>query len=291
MLIVALPYQELGMKRVQGVSLGLAMMMAVSTGAVPVMAASSQNPTAAATPQSAASRKATAAKPAPPQTEEEKTLYALGVIISRNLENFQLSAAEFDWVKAGLVDGVNHRAGQVDLANTTPMVKALERERVALLTKKLQQDGQGYLDRAAALPGAHKTASGLVMVPIHAGSGASPGLGNGVKVNYEGKLIDGTVFDSSIRRGEPSFFSLSGVIPCWSEALQIMKVGEKSRLVCPPDLAYGARGAPPMIRPQSTLDFEVELVEIAAAPAAAAPPTAPTPPAPLTAPAAPSVAK
>ncbi|MFI4914018.1 MAG: FKBP-type peptidyl-prolyl cis-trans isomerase [Steroidobacterales bacterium] len=201
---------------------------------------------------------------ASPRTEDEKTLYALGVIISRNLDNFQLSPAEFSLVKAGLIDGFNQRAGQVDLTAANAKVQTLQRERYALLVKKQQAAGQAYLDKAAALPGAQKTASGLVLIPIHAGGGTSPGHDDRVTVNYEGRLIDGTVFDSSIKRGQSASFSLSGVIPCWSEALQLMKVGDKSRVVCPPNLAYGERGAPPMIRPQSTLDFEVELLETAA---------------------------
>jgi FKBP-type peptidyl-prolyl cis-trans isomerase len=89
------------------------------------------------------------------------------------------------------------------------------------------------------------------------------------------------VFDSSIKRGEPATFNLSGVIPCWTEALQLMKVGGKSRIVCPSILAYGERGAPPVIKPGSTLVFDVELLDIASAPNAAEPPPAP-PPAPST---------
>jgi FKBP-type peptidyl-prolyl cis-trans isomerase FkpA len=81
-------------------------------------------------------------------------------------------------------------------------------------------------------------------------------------VHYEGKLIDGTVFDSSIKRGEPATFPLSGVVPCWTEAVQRMKVGGKSRILCPSDVAYGDRGQPPSIPGGSTLDFTVELLEI-----------------------------
>jgi FKBP-type peptidyl-prolyl cis-trans isomerase FkpA/FKBP-type peptidyl-prolyl cis-trans isomerase FklB len=83
-----------------------------------------------------------------------------------------------------------------------------------------------------------------------------------VKVHYHGTLSDGTVFDSSVKRGEPATFPLNGVIPCWTEGVQQMKVGGKSRLVCPSELAYGDRGAPPLIRPGATLVFEVELLEI-----------------------------
>jgi FKBP-type peptidyl-prolyl cis-trans isomerase len=83
-----------------------------------------------------------------------------------------------------------------------------------------------------------------------------------VKVHYEGRLIDGKVFDSSIKRGEPATFPLSGVIACWTEGLQTMKVGGKAQLVCPAAIAYGPNGSPPTIPPQATLVFDVELLEI-----------------------------
>jgi len=134
---------------------------------------------------------------------------------------------------------------------------------MASLEKKRRDEGQAYLDKAAQSPGAKRTASGLVVIPIRGGDGESPVAGGQVTVHYQGKLIDGTVFDSSIQRGQPATFSMSGVIPCWSEALPLMKVGDKSRIVCPPRLAYGTRGAAPKIGPEATLDFEVELLKAA----------------------------
>jgi FKBP-type peptidyl-prolyl cis-trans isomerase FkpA/FKBP-type peptidyl-prolyl cis-trans isomerase FklB len=101
-----------------------------------------------------------------------------------------------------------------------------------------------------------------VIVPIKPGAGDSPKATDRVKVHYHGTLVDGAVFDSSVQRGEPATFPLNGVIPCWTEGLQLMKVGGKSRLVCPADVAYGNRGAPPRIKPGATLVFDVELVEI-----------------------------
>ena len=103
---------------------------------------------------------------------------------------------------------------------------------------------------------------GLQIVHEKEGTGPSPKASDVVKVNYEGKFTDGRVFDSSIQRGEPATFPLNGVIPCWTQGLQKMKVGGKAKLTCPPELAYGARGAPPTIPPNSTLIFEVELLAI-----------------------------
>ena len=118
------------------------------------------------------------------------------------------------------------------------------------------------LEKAAKEKGAVKTASGLVYVPIKEGTGESPAATAKVKVNYEGKLVDGKVFDASSRHGGPATFPLNGVIPCWTEGMQMLKVGGKARLVCPSALAYGDRGAGGEIPPGATLDFEVELVEI-----------------------------
>ena len=107
------------------------------------------------------------------------------------------------------------------------------------------------------------TASGLKYQVLKHGTGTvSPKAADTVKVHYEGKLLDGTVFDSSIARGQPIEFPLSGVIPCWTEGVQKMKVGGKARLTCPPAIAYGARGAGGVIPPNATLNFEVELLGI-----------------------------
>ena len=97
---------------------------------------------------------------------------------------------------------------------------------------------------------------------LKAGSGDAPTTTDTVKVHYTGKLTDGTVFDSSVQRGEPATFPLNGVIKCWTEGLQMMKVGGKAKLVCPSDIAYGDAGRPPQIGPGAPLVFEVELLEI-----------------------------
>lgn len=106
-----------------------------------------------------------------------------------------------------------------------------------------------------------KTPSGIVITTLTEGSGASPKATDTVKVQYRGTLTDGKEFDSSYKRGQPASFPLNRVVPCWTEGLQTMKVGGKAKLVCPPELAYGSRGQGP-IPPNSTLVFEVELLEI-----------------------------
>jgi FKBP-type peptidyl-prolyl cis-trans isomerase FkpA len=212
-------------------------------------------------------------------TDDQKALYALGVLMSHGLENFQLSDAEFNTVRAGLTDSFHKHLQITDADSYTEKLRALQTERVAVLAQHEKAVGQAYLEAAAKTQGATRTASGLLFTPVSEGSGATPKRADRVKVNYEGKLIDGTVFDSSIARGQPAVFNVGGVIPCWSEALMLMKVGGKSHVICPAALAYGDRGAPPKIRPGATLVFDVELLDILPPPAAAAPPAAGVPPA------------
>jgi FKBP-type peptidyl-prolyl cis-trans isomerase FkpA len=202
-----------------------------------------------------------------PKTEEQKTLYALGLAIAQNLGVFALSEAELEMVKVGLTDGALHRPRKVDLQTYGPKLQELQRVRMMAAAAVEKKTGQAFLAKAAGEKGATRTASGLVITTLKAGSGAAPKATDSVKVNYHGTLTDGTVFDSSVQRGQPVTFALNQVIPCWTEGVQQMKVGGKSRLVCPAELAYGDRGAPPRIKPGATLVFEVELLEIVKEPA------------------------
>lgn len=204
-------------------------------------------------------------------SEDDKTIYALGLALARELEPFRLSEAEIDTVKRGLEDGALGRPPQVDLAAQMPKIQEFGMARVAAASAEEVKAGEAFLTAAAAEPGAEKLASGLVYREVTAGEGASPTATDTVKVHYHGTLRDGTVFDSSVERGTPAEFPLNGVIACWTEGVQKMKVGGKSRLVCPAALAYGDRGAPPKIKPGATLAFDVELISIGAGQPSAAP--------------------
>lgn len=197
-----------------------------------------------------------------PSTDDEKTLYALGLSVARSLEPFQLTAAEFEFVVAGLRDQIGDKEPQVSLDEFGPRIRTLAESRTAAAAAEEREKGQEFLAKEAAASGAVKADSGLVKRVVAEGSGASPQPNDMVKVNYKGTLRDGTVFDSSEKHGEPAQFRLGGVIPCWTEALQTMKVGEKAHITCPADLAYGDRGFPGSIPPGSTLAFDVELLEI-----------------------------
>jgi FKBP-type peptidyl-prolyl cis-trans isomerase FkpA/FKBP-type peptidyl-prolyl cis-trans isomerase FklB len=195
-------------------------------------------------------------------TEEEKTLYTLGAAISQSLSQFALTESELEIVKAGLTDGVLKRPLKVDLQTYGPKLQQLAQARAASMAESEKKAGAAYVAKAAAAPGAKKTASGAIVQTIKEGTGPTPAASDSVKVHYEGTLTDGTVFDSSIKRGTPATFPLDGVIRCWTEGVQQIKVGGKSRLICPSDVAYGDRGSPPLIKPGATLVFEVELLEI-----------------------------
>jgi FKBP-type peptidyl-prolyl cis-trans isomerase FkpA len=196
------------------------------------------------------------------KTEDQKILYALGLAVSQSLSVFTLTEAELETVKAGLTDGILHKERKVDLQTYGPRIQELQTARAGAAAAAEKKTAQAFLDKAAAEKGATKTASGLIISPITPGTGASPNATDRVKVHYHGTLTDGSVFDSSVQRGQPATFPLDSVIRCWTEGLQMMKVGGKSRLICPSALAYGDRGAPPRIKPGAALVFEVELLEI-----------------------------
>ena len=198
------------------------------------------------------------AKPAPAaasMTERQKTLYAVGVSAADSFKVFDLKPEEVAVVERGLSDALLGKPLAVDMKVYKPKVSELATASYAASSKSM-------VARYAAQKGAVTTASGLVFLQVQAGSGAKPGPDDTVKVNYDGKLPDGTVFDSSRRRGEPSTLPLDRVIKCWKEGLQRMQVGEKAVLVCPPEIAYGEAGKPPTIPPGSALVFDVELVGI-----------------------------
>jgi FKBP-type peptidyl-prolyl cis-trans isomerase FkpA len=204
-----------------------------------------------------------AQQPPPTGDELKKSLYALGLSLGRNVGDFMLTKDELKEVIAGFTDEVNNAPNKkVKFEDYMPKVQALYRARREEKAKQAAAKGEEFLAKAAKEKGAEKTASGLVITHEKVGTGDSPKPTDTVSVNYRGTLIDGTEFDSSYKRGQPTEFPLNGVIPCWTEGVGKMKVGGKAKLVCPAKIAYGDRGQPPMIPGGSTLVFEVELLSI-----------------------------
>jgi FKBP-type peptidyl-prolyl cis-trans isomerase len=203
------------------------------------------------------------ARAADPQTDEQKAFYALGVGLSKQLAQLQpLAQDEIDFLTAGLSDALTNKPPKADPEKYGPKIREIAQARMKKAGEAEKKIGTDYLEKAAKEKGAKKTESGMIYQEITAGTGEPPKATDTVKVNYRGTLIDGTEFDSSYKRNQPATFPLSGVIKCWTEGLQLMKPGGKSKLVCPSDIAYGDRGSPPLIKPGSTLIFEVELLSI-----------------------------
>ena len=193
-------------------------------------------------------------------TDEQKTIYALGLSIYNSISQFDLSPAELELVKRAITDAAAKKPAE-ELPVWGPKIQALMQSRSAKVSERQKADSEAYLTKAAAETGAVKTNSGMIYREINPGNGAAPTASDSVKVNYKGTLMDGSVFDSSYARNEPAEFPLNHVIPCWTEGLQLMKPGGKAKLVCPANLAYGEQGRPG-IPPGATLTFEVELISI-----------------------------
>jgi FKBP-type peptidyl-prolyl cis-trans isomerase FkpA len=207
---------------------------------------------------------------AQPETDDQKTLYALGVDLAKKLSVFNLSADEYEFVKQGMTDTAAGKKLAAEPEAYTQNINQLFQARMQVAAQKQKELAKPFLEKAAKEKDAQKTASGLIYQQIKAGTGAQPKASDIVKVHYTGTFIDGKEFDSSVKRGEPAEFPLGQVIPCWTEGVGKMKVGGKAKLVCPSDIAYGDQGRPPIIPGGSTLIFEVELLDVK-------PPAAPAP--------------
>jgi FKBP-type peptidyl-prolyl cis-trans isomerase FkpA len=197
-----------------------------------------------------------------PKNEEQKTLYAVGLVVARQLSVFSLTPDELEILKQGLTDGVTGRKPLVELEAYNKKIQELAGARRKIQGEKLTAMAKDFVGKAASEKGAIKTQSGLIFLSLKEGNGAGPTTTDKAKVHYRGTLVDGKEFDSSYRRGEPTVFPLSGVIKCWTEGLQMMKPGGKARLVCPPDIAYGENGYGGSIPPNATLVFEIELLGV-----------------------------
>ena len=215
-------------------------------------------------PRAVTRKPAPAAKPAAPvpapMTDDEKIIYALGILLEQSIDEFDLTPAELDLLKRAMTESALNKPA-VELDEWGPRIAPFARARGERVVVREKAASVAYLAKAAAEAGAMKAESGLVYREVSAGTGASPVATDTVRVHYRGTLINGTEFDSSYSRNEPTEFSLGGVIGCWTEGIQKMKVGGKARLVCPSDLAYGDGGRP-SIPGGAALIFEVELLGI-----------------------------
>jgi FKBP-type peptidyl-prolyl cis-trans isomerase FkpA len=195
-------------------------------------------------------------------TNDEKALYAIGASVGGNMKPLELSAAELTILQRGITDAALGRTLEVDPQSQQQLLQTFMEGRAQRAAAGQKEKDRSYREAAVKEQGAVALPSGLVYRTLSAGSGATPAATDTVKVHYRGTLVNGTEFDSSIKRGQPIEFPLNGVIPCWKEGVQRMKVGEKAHLVCPSEIAYGDQGRPPVIPPGAALAFEVELIAI-----------------------------
>jgi FKBP-type peptidyl-prolyl cis-trans isomerase FkpA len=217
----------------------------------------------------AAPAAAAAAKPdTTGMTEDQKTLYFLGKAVSSKIKQFDFSAEEAKYVEMGFKETLEGKGDKVDDSYGAKLNEYLGKKQEAVVARQ-KEAAKPFLEKMAKEKDAVKLPSGVIYIPVKEGTGANPKATDMVKVHYHGTFPDGKVFDSSVERGQPAEFPLNGVIPCWTEGVQKIKVGGKAKLVCPSDTAYGDQGAGGAIPGGATLVFEVELLDILKEPAAA----------------------
>lgn len=196
------------------------------------------------------------------QTNMDSLSYSIGLLMGQNLKAQGFDGIDATSMAAAVEDVLAGNDYKVPQDEAQALVNTYAQKMQEKKTKAAKEGGDIFLAQNKTKAGVTTTASGLQYEVITAGEGVSPGPTDKVNVHYHGTLVDGSVFDSSVDRGEPISFPVNGVIQGWQEALQLMKVGDKWRVFIPSDLGYGARGAGAKIPPHSTLIFEVELLGI-----------------------------
>jgi FKBP-type peptidyl-prolyl cis-trans isomerase FkpA len=213
------------------------------------------------------------------ESDDDKTFYAMGYMLGGNLQRLSLSDKELAALYKGVAAASKNEKSEVDMAKFQNRIQEVFKARMDKVAAKEKDAGKAFVETFVKKESATKTESGLAYKVMKEGTGATPGAEDVVEVHYHGTLTDGTVFDSSVERGKTISFPLNRVIKGWTEGLQTMKEGGKTKFVIPADLAYGEAGAPPKIPGGATLVFEVELFKVTkaadAAKAEAAPKAAP----------------
>lgn len=204
----------------------------------------------------------------PIKTDKEKLSYSLGYDLGQEMKKIDVSIDDATFFKGfkDSLSGAKPALTEKEMVDTMQAFQAdmqkKQQEKMKVVAEKNKKDAEAFLAQNKTKEGVKTTASGLQYKVVKEGTGESPKITDTVEVNYKGTLLDGTEFDSSYKRGQPAVFPIRGVIPGWTEALQLMKPGAKFQLFIPPALAYGERPAGPVIGPNSLLIFEVELLAI-----------------------------
>jgi FKBP-type peptidyl-prolyl cis-trans isomerase FklB len=198
-------------------------------------------------------------------TDEQKVSYGFGLQFGDQLRRNSFDGMDLEAVLAGVQHWYKHEQAALSDEEINPSYQVIQNRQQAKaseLAGKREELAAQFMAANAARDEVSTTESGLQYEVLEAGSGDKPGLQSTVVTHYHGTLLDGTVFDSSVDRGEPAEFGVNQVIPGWTEALQLMSVGDKWRIACPPTLAYGEQGAGDSIPPNTALVFEIHLIEI-----------------------------
>lgn len=198
-------------------------------------------------------------------TDEQKASYGFGLQFGDQLRRNAFDGLDLDAVIAGVKHWFEHgqsRLGDEEINASYKIIQDREQARATELASKRKTLAEQFMRANAEREEVTTTDSGLQYEVLESGSGASPGAQSTVVTHYHGTFVDGTVFDSSVERGEPAEFGVSQVIPAWTEALQMMSAGDKWRIACPPRLAYGEQGAGNAIPPDTALVFEIHLIEV-----------------------------
>jgi FKBP-type peptidyl-prolyl cis-trans isomerase FklB len=198
-------------------------------------------------------------------TDEQKVSYGFGLQFGDQLRRNSFDGMDLEAVLAGVQHWYKHEQAALSDEEINPSYQVIQGRQQAAeaeLAGKHEALAAQFMTANAARDEVSTTESGLQYEVLEAGSGDKPGLQSTVVTHYHGTLVDGTVFDSSVDRGEPAEFGVGQVIPGWTEALQLMSVGDKWRIACPPTLAYGEQGAGDSIPPNTALVFEIHLISI-----------------------------
>ena len=198
-------------------------------------------------------------------TDEQKVSYGFGLQFGDQLRRNSFDGLDLEAVIGGIRHWYDHQQAQLSDAEINPSYKVIQDRQQAIaseLAGKRQALAEQFMRTNAERDEVSVTESGLQYEVLEVGSGETPGLTSTVVTHYHGTFVDGGVFDSSVERGEPAEFGVNQVIPGWTEALQLMSVGDKWRIACPPTLAYGEQGAGDSIPPNTALVFEIHLIAI-----------------------------
>jgi len=196
------------------------------------------------------------------KTKEDSVAYSIGVSIGTNMKKDEIDKLNMDLLIKGMQQSIKGDSTAVNSAQAITIIQSYLGDKQRMKSEAAKEEGKKYLEANKSKPGVVTTASGLQYLVMKEGTGPKPLATDTVIVHYHGTLIDGTVFESTVERNQPVEYPVNQFVPGWTEALQLMNSGSKWKLFIPSELGYGERAMGPMIKPNSTLVFELELLGV-----------------------------